>query len=60
MLLKALMNVNLDPLGAGVWVRAMLLTKMETILLVPSKLIVHRKFMMFDFGALFFFVYLLQ
>ena len=33
---------------------------METILLVPSKLIVLIQFMMFDFGALFYFVYLMQ
>ena len=30
------------------------------ILLVPSKLIMHRKFMKFELGALFYFVYLLQ
>ena len=33
---------------------------METILFVPSKFIMHGKFMMFEFGALFYFVYLLQ
>ena len=34
--------------------------KMETILLVASKLIVHRKFMTFENGTLSYFVYLLQ